>query len=1237
MQLSLFKIFFKINLKQQRVLVFIVSLFVFLSVTICSANEQITVQDVKPNGRILRVVGWDVYSDPMHKDKTIGYKEFEKKFNIIIHFTPLNHLDDIINTVESNNNYDVIIISNEGINSLNKMELIEPLDLDNIPNYQNLYPSLQNNNWIQSKNSVYAVPWAWGPTGLLYDADVIDEPESWNILWDPKYKGQVSLWDDISMIWVTALSLGYKNVYNLTRQQLSEVKRKLLDLNSQVYGYYPGGDQAMHYIRKNDVIALNSWFDPSARLRKEGRNFKMSIPKEGAVGMFDSYLISSRSKNINIAHDFINYQISPNTQKKMTHITGLAPTNSHTINNLTSEEIKLLHLNETGYFERMYLWNIMPRKHLYEEVLKEVRDDFQKKVKSINKLKLSKAEQDWLKLNPIITFTGDPNWLPYEAFDEQGNYIGIVAEHLNFIKELTGLKIKINPSKTWSESTEKAKQGSVDILSETNDSDLKSHLKFTSPYITNPIIITMRNNENYVESINNIRDKKIALIKDYGYTAKIRRKYSNIKFITVNDIHDGLIAVSTGEIDALLCTLALCSYTISELGLNNVKIIGKTEFNTKLAFGIQKNLPELLSIFNKAINKITPRQQKNILDVWIKEKVVKSTDYTLVYQIILIAVMLLGIFIFWNRRLSREINLRNISEKELKSAQEVLKISHQRLLLHSEQTPLAVIEWNTDFEFLDWNKSAERIFGYTKEEVIGRHITERILPDSAGKAVDILWKNLLENKGGERSTNENITQDGRIILCEWYNTPLVDQQGKVIGVSSLVDDVTDRKLSEEMIWNQAHFDSLTGLPNRNMFRDRLLQEVSKSNRTKRSLALFFIDLDEFKDVNDTLGHEVGDKLLQETGKRIRSCVRESDTVARLGGDEFTIILSDLHEDHIHDLASTIINKLSEEYLLGEELIHISASIGITLYPNDANDIDGLIKNADQAMYAAKKQGRNRFSYFTQSLQETALNKLRLRHDLRIALHQNQFEIYFQPIVDLNTDRIYKAEALLRWHHPERGMVSPIEFISIAEETGLINKIGNWVFKESVQWAKKWSSQFENNFQISVNMSPVQFKIENNIFTKEWLDYLHETGLPGQNIVVEITEGLLLNVGPEVTNKLLWLRDRGIQVAIDDFGTGYSSLSYLNKFDIDYLKIDQSFVRHLETDSNNIALSEAIIVMAHKLGLKVIAEGVETKAQKELLTSAGCDYAQGYLYSKPVPSDEFEALLRLQKKDEYTNN
>ncbi len=445
----------------------------------------------------------------------------------------------------------------------------------------------------------------------------------------------------------------------------------------------------------------------------------------------------------------------------------------------------------------------------------------------------------------------------------------------------------------------------------------------------------------------------------------------------------------------------------------------------------------------------------------------------------------------------------------------------------------------------------------------------------------------------------------------------------------LFSDIAEQKATEKLIWDQANFDSLTGLPNRSMLLDHLNQDIKNANRAEKQLAVVFLDLDHFKEVNDTLGHDMGDVLLCEAATRLKACVRESDTVARLGGDEFIIILANLDETHnIDRVALDIIQSLTLPFKLKDKRAYVSASLGISLYPGDARQADALIKHADQAMYLSKQRGRGCFSYFTRSMQEQAKYRMQLLNAIRWALAENQFELYYQPIIDLATGEIIKAEALIRWNHPIKGLVNPVDFIGIAEGSGLIVEIGDWVYKEAALQVKTWRDRFKKDLKVSINKSPVQFRAASD--SNDWINYLKEINLEGDGIVIEITEALLMDSASNITHQLLQYKDAGMALSLDNFGTGFSALSYFNKFDIDYLKIDGSLIRKLSAGAEGVVLSEAIILMAQKLGLKVIAVGIETSEQRDLLMETGCAYGQGFLFSEPVPASEFEKLLKDKK-------
>jgi len=465
----------------------------------------------------------------------------------------------------------------------------------------------------------------------------------------------------------------------------------------------------------------------------------------------------------------------------------------------------------------------------------------------------------------------------------------------------------------------------------------------------------------------------------------------------------------------------------------------------------------------------------------------------------------------------------------------------------------------------------------------------------------------------------------------WKGCFYSDPNGQPIRAAGMVGEMSARKSTgaerqriESLLWRNANFDSLTELPNRRLFWDRLEQEVRRAQRTGKPVCLFYLDLDRFKEINDLFGHEIGDQLLIEVAKRINACVRSSDTIARLSADEFTIILPQL--EALSDgerIAQKILAALTLAFYFDELRIEVSASIGIAIYPTDSSGVQQLVNNADHAMHLAKTLGRNQFCYFTPSMQIRAQQRLHMGVDLRSALKPDQLSVFFQPIICIASGRIVKAEALLRWRHPVQGLIEPSIFIPLAEELGLIGDIGEWVFREAATWAAEFARYGQPNFQISVNMSAHQFARQVGEFS--WPKQLQAMGLPCNLISVEITESALLQDSRMVIDTLRAYREAGMEIALDDFGTGYSSMSYLLKFGIDYLKIDQSFVRNL-AQKNSRTIAETIIVMGHKLGLKVIAEGVETTDQLSILKLAGCDYVQGYLFSPALPPEEFGHML-----------
>jgi diguanylate cyclase (GGDEF)-like protein/PAS domain S-box-containing protein len=527
------------------------------------------------------------------------------------------------------------------------------------------------------------------------------------------------------------------------------------------------------------------------------------------------------------------------------------------------------------------------------------------------------------------------------------------------------------------------------------------------------------------------------------------------------------------------------------------------------------------------------------------------------------------------------------------------------------------------------NKAFTESTGYSSEEAIGQRPNLLMSGHHDSDFYSSMWKTILRTDAWQGEIWDR-RKNGEVYPVLLTISAVKDIEGNVTHYVGSYFDITERKRAEDQIKHLAFYDHLTLLPNRRLLLDRLHQALTSGGRSGRHGALLFIDLDNFKSLNDTHGHNIGDKLLQQVAKRLELCVREGDTVARLGGDEFVILLEDLSKESLEaagqaeGIGEKIIVAFNQPFLLDSIEHHNTPSIGATLFRDNSQSIDNLMKQADIAMYQSKKAGRNTLRFFDPQMQETVDARASLEADLRKALVNNELEVFYQPIVEVKSSKILKAEALLRWKHPNRGMISPATFIPLAEESGLILEIGEWVFMQALNTIEHWKNETGQLVQVSVNQSPVQFVRGER---HPWLERLANSDLPKASIAVEITEGLLITDSVKVKDELLSFQKQGIDVSIDDFGTGFSALSYLNQFDIDYLKIDISFIKSIVENVSNRALTEGIIAMAHKLGIKTIAEGVETEAQRELLGQFGCDYIQGFLYSKPVTATEFIKLLR----------
>jgi diguanylate cyclase (GGDEF)-like protein/PAS domain S-box-containing protein len=572
--------------------------------------------------------------------------------------------------------------------------------------------------------------------------------------------------------------------------------------------------------------------------------------------------------------------------------------------------------------------------------------------------------------------------------------------------------------------------------------------------------------------------------------------------------------------------------------------------------------------------------------------------------------------------------IRNMAERQ--TAKEMLSAEKERAQMTLNSIGDAVLSTDNEGRITYLNAVAEKITGWTREEASGKEVDDVfvIIDGSTREPCLNPLKTALEQDKTVGLTRQCILirRDGAEFAIEDSAAPIHDQHGVMNGAVVVFHDVSVARAIEAEMSHLAQHDTLTKLPNRTLLQDRLSQAITTAGRNGTRIAVLFVDLDGFKHINDSLGHAIGDRLLQSVAKRLLASVRTSDTVSRIGGDEFVVLLSEVaHSGDAGVKAGKILAALNAPLEIDQHNLRVTASIGVTTYPEDGQETAMLIKNADLAMYQAKENGRNNYQFFEKDMNVRALERQSVEENLCFALDRDELIMHYQPKINLKTGEITGVEALIRWQHPERGLIGPLQFISVAEDCGLILPIGNWVLREACRQAKEWQDAGLRPIEMAVNVSSVEFRNED--FLEGVKAILEETGLSPHYLGLELTESVLMQHAKFTVPVLKKLKAMGVRLAIDDFGTGYSSLSYLRQFPIDTLKVDQSFVHGINADTDDATIINAVINMGSNLNHRVIAEGVETVEQVAFLQAHGCDEGQGYYFSRPVPASQFAKLLR----------
>ncbi len=860
---------------------------------------------------------------------------------------------------------------------------------------------------------------------------------------------------------------------------------------------------------------------------------------------------------------------------------------------------------------------------LYSAVEKTLDTIFENKEHSILKerwlyksdyvpLKLSRAEWQWLADKKEIRVVLDPDWAPVEYRTDSGRYEGISLDYIYKIEKLLGVNIKIVRNLSWQQAIDAIKTKQADMVASVSRTPQREkYMLFTEPYIEMPISIFASTDVSYIGSMDNLIGKRVAVVRGYAIHDWIGNDYPDINLITVENPADGLRMVERGEIDVFIGNVVTTTYYIGKYKIDNVRVAGETEYTNRQTMAVRNDWPEFVGILQKALDAIPHHERNAIYNRWMSIQFEHKIDYTLLLSVIVPVILLLVFAVFWNRILKKQVLVRT---RELAETE-----SRFRNFFEQNSSVLLIIDPENG-EIVEANSSAVEYYGYDRSQLIGMRMDQiNALPSEVTREQQ---RKITEEKRNFFAFTQRLA-NGEQREVEVYSTPIFSNNRQLLF--SIVHDVTERKLAEALLAKQAHYDTLTDLPNRALAMDRLSHLLRQSDRTQTKTAVMFIDLDDFKKINDTLGHNVGDTLLVEASTRIRHALRDTDTVGRLGGDEFIVLLSNLDEPSAAiPIAEKILDCFKTAFFIQKRDLILTCSIGISIYPDDGDNALTLLRNADSAMYHAKESGRNMFAFFTKAMNTSVSRRLNLEEQMNGALERNELYLHFQPKVSIETGAITGIEALLRWNNPLLGQVRPDEFIPVAEQTGLIVPIGEFVIKESLRVLVECQQRFNRDISMAVNLSPRQFRDPGLIKFIE--TSVEESGIDWNYLEFEITEGVLLLGLSYIENAINYLNQKGATLAMDDFGTGYSSMSYLRRFPFEVIKIDRSFVMDITNDEHDLELVNAIIAMAHSLGLQVVAEGVETPEQAAILARQNCDIAQGYLFGRPLAESDLYSLI-----------